>query len=281
MLDALTIVLMLLAGLLHASWHSLVKYGGDQVLVLAGMGLVAAAVSACALPFLPFPAAPVWAVIGGSVLLHVGYKLALARSYAFGDLGQAYPMARGLVPLFATLIAFAALGQTPSATQMAGIALVSGGLIWLAVHSIRGGVDRRLFLAAMLAGLTVAGYSVVDAYGTRLNGDWMSFTAWLIVCDALTFAALIFCFKGHALWTELWRQRTRMLVSGGLGLLSFSVFLWALSRSPVGAISALRESSVLFATILGIVAYRESASPQKVAAAAVIVAGLVVITALR
>jgi drug/metabolite transporter (DMT)-like permease len=281
MIDAPTIVLMLLAGLLHASWHSLVKYGGDQILVLAGMGLVAAAAAACALPLLPLPAAPVWPVIAGSVVLHVGYKLALARSYTFGDLGQAYPMARGLVPLFSTAIAFAALSQAPSTIQMLGIALVSAGLIWLATHSIRGGVDRRLFLAAIAAGLTVAGYSVVDAYGTRRNGDWMSFTAWLIVCDALTFAALVSCFKGRRLWVELWRHRTRMLISGGLGLLSFSVFLWALSHSPVGAISALRESSVLFATVLGIVAYRERASAHKIAAAALIVTGLVVIATAR
>ena len=135
MLDLLTIVLMLLAGLLHASWHSLVKYGPDQVLVLAGMGLVAAMLAVCALPFLPFPSAPVWAVIAGSVFLHVGYKLALARSYALGELGQAYPLARGFVPLFSTIIAFALLRQSPTAGQIAGIALVSAGLLWLSAHT--------------------------------------------------------------------------------------------------------------------------------------------------
>jgi drug/metabolite transporter (DMT)-like permease len=281
MLDALTIVLMLFAGLLHASWHSLVKYGGDRILVLAGMGLVAAAAAACALPFLPAPAPAVWPVIAASVVLHVGYKLALARSYAFGDLGQAYPMARGFVPLFSTAIAFALLAQTPPPVQVLGIGLVSAGLIWLAVDSIRGGVDRRLFVAALATGFTVAGYSVLDAYGTRLNGEWASFTAWLIVCDAGTFSVVVYAMKGRALWSGLWHDRTRMLVSGVLGLLSFSVFLWALSRSPVGPVSALREASVLFATILGIAVYKERASLHKAAAAGLIVMGLVVIAAVR
>jgi drug/metabolite transporter (DMT)-like permease len=281
MLDALTIVLMLLAGLLHASWHSLVKYGDDQIIVLAGMGLVAAAAAACALPFLPVPALAVWPVIAGSVVLHVGYKLALARSYAFGDLGQAYPMARGFVPLFSTAIAFGLLAQAPSPIQVVGVALVSAGLIWLAAHSIRGGVDRRLFLAALVTGFTVAGYSVVDAYGTRLNGDWASFTAWLIVCDSLTFSMLIYSMKGQRLWIDLWRYRTRMLMSGALGLMSFSVFLWALSYSPVGPVSALRESSVLFATILGIAVYKERASVHKMAAAGLIVLGLVAVAMAR
>jgi len=281
MIDALTIALMLFAALLHASWHSLVKYGGDQIVVLVGMSLVAGAVSACVLPFVPFPSAAVWPVIAGSVMLHVGYKLALARSYQFGDLGQAYPLARGLVPLFATAIAFATLGQAPTAGQTLGIALVSAGLIWLAVHSIRGGVDRRLFVAALVVGVTVAGYSVVDAYGTRLNGDWLSFTAWLIVCDALTTTAVMRLFKGRQLWTGLRLSRARILASGGLGLLSFMVFLWALSRSPVGAITALRESSVLFATVLGIVVYRERASGPRVAAAVLIVLGLAAIAVWR
>src|SRR5665647_242997 len=120
MLDTLTIVLMLLAGVLHASWHSLVKYGGDQILVLAGMGLVAAAIAACALPFLPVPSGLVWPIIAGSVFLHVGYKLALARSYVFGD--QAYPLSRGFVPLFSTAVAFTLLAQLPSANQILGIA---------------------------------------------------------------------------------------------------------------------------------------------------------------
>ena len=281
MLDNLTIALLLLASLLHATWHSLVKYGGDQVLVLAGMGLVASCIAACALPFLPVPSLAVWAVIAGSVTLHVGYKLSLARSYTYGELGQAYPLARGFVPVFATGIAFLFLAQAPSATRVLGIALVSAGLVWLSAHSIRRGVDRRLLLAAMAAGLTVAGYAVVDAYGTRLSGDWASFTAWLVVSDSAAFALLVYWTKGRTMWREIWRHRTRMLASGILGIVSFSVFLWALSRSQVGAVTALRESSVLFATMIGLALYRESRSWQKLAASSLIVVGLIVIAALR
>jgi drug/metabolite transporter (DMT)-like permease len=155
-----------------------------------------------------------------------------------------------------------------------GIALVSTGLIWMSGHAVRRGVDPRMFLAAMAAGCTVAGYSVIDAYGARLNGDWASFTAWLIVADSGTFMVLIYGMRGQRLWSELWQIRQRVLLSGVLGLVSFSVFIWALSRSPVGPVSALRESSVLFATIIGLVLYRESKSLQKIAAAVLIAGGL-------
>jgi drug/metabolite transporter (DMT)-like permease len=209
------------------------------------------------------------------VILHIGYKLALARTYALGDLGQAYPLARGFVPLFSTVIAFALLDQIPTTGQMLGIAVVSLGLLWLATHSIRDGVDRRLFLVALAAGLTVSGYSIVDAYGTRLNGNWASFTAWLVVVDSFIFGMVVYAMRGAQVWHALWHQRARMLLSGGLGLVSFSVFLWALSRSPIGPVSALRESSVLFSTLIGMAVYDEEKSPHKVGAVALLVAGLI------
>ena len=277
MLDSLTIGLMLIAALLHASWHALVKSGTDQMIVLAGMGLVAAFVAACALPFVATPSTSVWLIIACSVGLHLGYKLGLARSYALGDLGQAYPLARGLVPLFATVIAFLFLGQEPSGFQIAGIFIVSSGILWLAVHSIRRGVDQRIFIAAATAGLAVAAYSTVDAYGVRIAGDWLSFTAWLIFVDSGSFFILIYLVKRDALWADLWKWRIRTLVSGLFGTMSFSVFIWALSRSPVGPVSALREASVLFATLIGIAFYREPRSWQRVGAAVTIMLGLIVI----
>ncbi|HWK96704.1 MAG TPA: DMT family transporter [Pseudolabrys sp.] len=281
MIDSLTIALMLSAALLHASWHALIKSAGNGIAAIAGMGLVAAVVAAAILPFVPFPSAAVWLVIAGSVFLHCGYKLALARSYQFGDLGQAFPLARGLVPLFAAVLAFAVIGEVPKGGQAIGIAVVSAGLIWLAVDSARGGIDRRLFTAAIVAGMTVAGYAVVDAYGARLNGDWLSFTAWLVFVDSGSFFLLILAIQGRRLPEQLWRDRVRTLASGLLGVASFGVFLWALSRSAVGSVAALRESSVLFAAIIGMVWYGEPRSPHRLGAAALIVVGLVTITLLR
>ncbi|WP_137045771.1 DMT family transporter [Pseudolabrys sp. FHR47] len=281
MIDSLTIALMLSAALLHASWHALIKSAANGIAAIAGMGLVATAVAAAVMPFVPFPPAAVWPVIAGSVCLHCGYKLALARSYSLGDLGQAFPLARGFVPLFAAGLAFLVMGELPKSGQVLGIAVVSGGLIWLSADSVRGGVDGRLFLAALVAGMTVAGYAVVDAYGTRLAGDWLSFTVWLVIVDSGSFFLLILAVQGRQLLDRLWIDRTRTLASGLLGIGSFGVFLWALSRSPVGPVAALRESSVLFAAIIGMVWYGEARSPHRLGAAAVIFAGLMIIAVLR
>lgn len=281
MLDPLTVALMLFAALLHASWHSIVKYGGDQKLVLIGMGVVAAAAALCAIPFLPVPPPSVWPVIAASVSLHVTYKLALAKSYALGDLSQAYPLARGFVPLFSTTIAFVFLAQVPPPSQIVGIAVVSAGLIWLAAHSLRRGVGWALILAALTTGCMVAGYSVIDAYGARLAGHWASFTAWLILVDSAAYSAIVTATDGRRIWRVVWRDRNQMLISGVLGLVSFSIFIWALSRNSVGPISALRESSVLLATMIGIIVHRENMSRHKIAGAVLIAVGLIIIAVVR
>jgi drug/metabolite transporter (DMT)-like permease len=276
-LDVLTISLMLTAGLLHASWHSLVKSGKNQITVLAGMGAVAGTCAAVAIPFVPFPAADVWPVLLVSISLHIVYKICLAGAYVRGDFGQAFPLARGMVPLFATLIAFVGLGQVPSLNQGTGIVLVSCGLSLLALDRLQGVARWPLLLAAASAGAAVASYSVIDAYGTRLFGNWFAFTAWLVVLDSFAFLVLSRFLRGPALWAELSRARLRVIVSGLLGLLSFCVFLWALSRNPVGSVTTIRETSVLFAIAIGVLLHGEPLSLRRLTGAIAILSALVVI----
>ena len=281
MLDPTAVALMLAAGLLHASWHSLVKYGSDQIVVLAGMCFVAAFFAACFLPFVPLPSLSTWGVLLGSVVLHVTYKLALARSYGLGDLGQAYPMALGFVPLLATTFAFFILNQIPSTGQLTGICILCAGLLWLSERSIRGGIGARLVVSALAAGFMVACYSVVDAYGTRLAGGWLSFTAWLVVLDGGSFCLLAYLMRGRSLWHNLSLHRSRVAVSGLLGTVSFAVFMWALSRSPTGAVTSLRESSVMFATLIGAFVHGEKLSWHRIGAVALILAGLIQVSMAR
>jgi len=275
--DLLTIALMLFAGLLHASWHALVKSGADQTANLAGMGLVASVAAMATIPFVPTPPPVIWPVLVVSAALHVGYKLCVANAYASADLGQAFPLARGAVPLFATAIAFVTLGQTLDVEQCAGIALISGGLVLLTLERLRGSFNGALLVATTGAGLAVAAYSVVDSYGTRLSGSWIGFTAWLVVLDNVTFLLVGRLIRGQALWATLFAMKRRVIASGLLGLISFGVFMWALSRNPVGSVSALRESSVLFAILIGVLLHQERLSARRISAGILIVMGIVTI----
>lgn len=173
-LDILTIVLMLCAAALHASWHALVKSSDNQLTVLVGMSMVATVVAAIGLPFVALPPAAVWPMLGTSLLFHSRYRFCLAQAYAHGDLGAAYPLARGPVPLFATGAGVSALGQTLSLGQVLGVCIVSARVCWLGSEAIRQ-LRGKLLLAAAGVGLMVTGYSVPDSYGVRLSANWLSF----------------------------------------------------------------------------------------------------------
>lgn len=273
---------VLLASLLHASWHALVKASADRLTALAGMNLVSGIVAACAVPFVAMPSPVVLLLIGGSVLLHVGYKIGLAQLYVRADLGQAYPLARGLTPVAATLLGIAVFGELPPLMTVIGIGLISAGLVALMFERAGRRITASTVGVAALTGLAVASYSVVDAYGVRLNGDWLSFTAWLILCDCATFLAYVVVTRGGPFVLTSWRRdRGSVLLSGCLGVLSFSVFIWALSRAPVGPVSALRETSVFFAAVLGVIALRETPSWTRCAAAIAVTAGIMTIAAIK
>jgi len=269
-------LVIVLAALLHATWHALVKSSGDRIVALAGMNLVSGAVALCFLPFVALPRPMALVVIAGSVFLHVGYKIGLARLYQRADLGQAYPLARGVTPIFAALLGFALLGEAPPWPVLLGMALISTGVVLLAREQAERRITPGTLGIAALTGLAVAAYSAVDAWGVRINGDWIGFTAWLIVCDTLTFLAYAFATRGRAVFGT-WREGVgRVLVSGLLGIGSFGAFLWALSTAPIAGVTALRETSVIFAALIGVAVLSERPTATRHAATALVAAGVIV-----
>ncbi len=281
-MDITVIGAVLGASLLHASWHALVKATGNSVIALAGMNLVSALVALGLTPFVDLPSRLVFLVIGASVLLHGGYKIGLAALYLRADLGQAYPMARGLTPIMATLLGLVALGQWPQAPVLIGILLVSAGLVALGRERVGRRITLAMLAVATVTGLCVAAYSVLDAYAIHLNGDWLGFTVWLVLCDSLTFVAYTVATQGRKAVLASWLQGWASVIATGLfGCVSFGVFLWALGRAPVGPVTALRETSVLFAAVLGAAVLKESATWLRYAAALSVMAGIVTIAVFR
>jgi len=270
---------VLAASLLHATWHALVKSSEDRVTALAGMNLVSGLVAVALLPFArPLPPA-ILPIIALSVMLHLGYKLALARVYAGADLGQAYPLARGFAPIAAAAFAVPLLRELPGPAALSGIGLVCIGIALLAMESGPQRLTPRTAAAALIAGGAVAAYSVVDAYGIRSSGDWFSFTVWLVALDSGAFVAYaIATRRGRVLvaWRSGWR---RVLGSGLLGLASFGIFMWALGKLPVGVVAALRETSVIFAAVLGVFLLGERPTWRRGAAAVIVTCGVAVIAA--
>jgi drug/metabolite transporter (DMT)-like permease len=269
---------MLAAGAFHASWHAIAKVG-SSLAILAGMGAVS---SVIAIPFLlivPTPVPSVWAIITISVCLHGAYKLSLSQAYSSADFSNAYPMARGFVPLFAAILSYVWLGQAPSVGQSAAIICISCGVLGLATQwsSFR----AKTILATAAAGVTVAAYSIVDAWGIRASGNWGSFTIWLVISDSAAFLAIARIIQGPTLWKECAQSAKPIAVASLLGLTAFTVFLWALSSNSAASVIAFRECSVLFGAIISLAALKEVISFRKLSCVSLIAGGLIAIAFLK
>lgn len=263
--------LVLFAALLHASWNALLKGGGDGFWTMTVMGLATSLACAVMVPFLPVPSPASWPYIAASALLHVGYNGFLVRAYRNGDFGSAYPIARGSSPLLVTLGAAITVGEWPVLSGIVGILLVSGGIISLAFP------ERRLpetgILYALGTGMFIAAYSVVDGMGGRLSGNAVAYTIWMCLAWGAT-ALPIYLLRRRS--SAIWRgsRKTGLAAMGGvISLAAYGIVIFAMTRAPMGSVSALRETSVLFAVLLGWMFFGETLTARRIVSALVIALG--------
>ncbi|MDQ7984295.1 EamA family transporter [Pseudomonas sp. G34] len=262
------------AAALHAGWNALLKIGLDRFLTASLIQIGAGIVALLALPFVALPDAAAWPWIILSALLHIGYNLFLSRAYQHGDLGQVYPISRGSSPLLVAALSVLLLGEVLPAGQWLGLGVLVGG-IWL--MAIRGGHGKRssgLLVNALLTALFIAGYTLADASGARANGDPLSYSAWLFAVNGLVMALVILCQRGPAVVSALGPHWRAGLLGGAMSMLAYSIAIWAMTLAPVALVSALRETSVVFALLIGRLWLKESLPPLRAVACLVILAGV-------
>jgi drug/metabolite transporter (DMT)-like permease len=265
------VLLILFAALLHASWNALLRGGADRLWSMTVMCLAVALASAVIAPFLVAPAEASWPYAVLSAVLHVGYNLFLVRSYKVGDLGQTYPISRGSSPILITLFAAFFAGETVGPAALLGIALVSGGIISLAFKGRRLAVPSLPY--ALGTGFFIAAYSVTDGIGARLSGAPLAYTVWMC---ALWGVLMPLVYIGLRDTASLFTPRPGFATAfmGGLvSLLAYGLVIYAMSHAPMGAVSALRETSVLFAALIGYLFLGETLTVRKVLACVVIATG--------
>jgi drug/metabolite transporter (DMT)-like permease len=269
------ILLVLFAALLHASWNAALRGGADRLWSMTIMCVAVAIASVVMALFLQAPAPASWFYAVLSAVLHVGYNLFLVRSYKVGDLGQTYPISRGSSPVLITLAASVFAGETVGAVAMIGILLVSGGIISLAFKGRKLAVPSLPY--ALGTGCFIAAYSVTDGIGVRLSGAPMAYTVWMC---ALWGVLMPLVYIGVRDTRSLLTMRPGFMTAffGGLvALLAYGIVIYAMSVAPMGAVSALRETSVLFAALIGYFFLDETLTVRKVLACAVIAIGIIMI----
>ena len=305
---------VLAAGFLHASWNALLKSsaGGDATLDTAAVVAGSCVWGLLALPFVPVPQPAAWLFIAASSVIHFGYYLTLAQAYRSGDLSFAYPLMRGTAPLIVAVLGSIFLRELPSVPMMLGIALISLGVISIAFvkrrgaspqrgapreargsragestlrpttsapfrETAQGGRGRHPPSAAWWAfanAVIIAAYTLVDGAGARASGNAFGYVSWLIFLEGIPFLVWVFLRRGRPALAYLRASARIGLVGGACSLAAYGIVLWAMTHAPIAAVAALRETSVLFAALMGSLWLKEGFGWRRAAGAASVVAGI-------
>ncbi|WP_440982199.1 EamA family transporter [Shinella sumterensis] len=270
------LLLVLLGAALHATWNALVKSGTDKSLDAAMVALGAGAVGLFFLPFVPLPKPEAWPFILVSAVLQFAYFQLVAAAYRAGDIGLVYPLMRGVAPLIVAMTSGLVLGEHLTTTAMAGVLVISAGVLTLALESRRGG--RHAILLALANAVVIATYTFVDGAGARVSGNAISYTLWMALLPPVLLFAWAIARRGTApVWNHVRRNWARGLFGGAGSIASYGLALWAMTRAPVATVAALRETAILFALLISVFILKEKASIWRYVAGAVIACGVLVL----
>jgi drug/metabolite transporter (DMT)-like permease len=275
-MHAYAITFVLLSAILHATWNAQLKGGTDRPQFMASMSLVIGLLALLCAWFVPLPGRPAWVFVALSAALHIGYNLLLLQNYKLSDFASAYPVARGISPVLVTLGGFLLMHQRPKAFGIAGVLMISSGIVFLSTGKAK--TDRFATLSALATGVMITAYTVVDGMGVQRAQNVASYTVWVFASYLLMPVVLLMLrFPIRILSTQ---SLPRATSAGGLSLVAYTVVLWATRYADVGIVSALRETSVLWAIVLGRVLLGEAFTWRRVASALLICCGVILLVAM-
>ena len=270
---------VLAAAAMHAGWNAFLKLKIEPFLAMTLLTGAAGLVALPALVVFGFPIGPAWPWLIASVVLHLGYYLALSAAYARADMSQVYPIARGGAPLLTATASLLLLPERIASLQFAGIVGLALGVLAMSVVGRRRGTafDPIAIGLALLTAVVICGYTLVDGLGARAAGDPHAYSAALFVLDGLPIVVFALWQRGVAGLAPLRPYLWQGLVGGAMSLGAYWIAIWAMTVAPIALVAALRESSVLFAAVIALVVLKEPLQWPRVAAAGIILAGLALI----
>jgi drug/metabolite transporter (DMT)-like permease len=264
--------LVFLSAVAHASWNALVKNAGDRLLMMEAIRAVGLTYGLVMLPFVPWPSAVTVGWLTCATVAVFAYYGLLIQSYRIGDMSLVYPIARGSAPILLALIAFLTIDERLSSLQIAAVTLTSAGILMLVVGK---GGDRIAIALAIATGISIAAYSFFGALGVRASADVLGFQAWLEILTGIGMVSFIAIRRGSAIGAFIRVHYPMGLLAGVLSVAGYLAYLAAAQILPLGPVSALRESSVIFGTVIGAIALREGFAARRIAAAIMVTSGVV------
>jgi drug/metabolite transporter (DMT)-like permease len=263
--------LVLFAAVLHATWNAVLRSGADRLWSVTTMSLAATAIAIPVAFALPLPPPACWPYLLVSSCLQTVYSVFLAQAYRQGDLGQVYPVVRGSVPLLVTLGAYVLTGQSLSPLSMLGVILVALGIMSLVVDSRR--ASPKSLMLALITGVSIAAYTVTDAMGVRHAGNAATYATWIFLIYGALMPMMFVIWRGRLRLDVRSPETWKALMGGVISLIAYGAMVAALALGSAGAISALRETSVVFAALIGPIFLKEPLTFHRLAACLVVALG--------
>ncbi|HYR66184.1 MAG TPA: DMT family transporter [Reyranella sp.] len=275
---ALLYGLVIGSAIAHAVWNALVKSAGDRALTMVAIRTAGLVLGLMALPFVDWPAPESWKWLALTAAVMFAYYALLIRSYGAGDMSVVYPLARGLAPVLTTIAAFLAIGETLSTGQIVAVVLISLGIMAL---SFGAGASRHAVGFALATGIAVATYSFFAGLGVRTAGTVLGFQACLEIVTGLGMVGYALTSRRADLLGYARRHGAVGLFAGAVSVFGFLAYLVAARSLPLGPVTALRETSVIFGAVLGTIVLREGFGLRRIGAAVLVTGGIMLLATLH
>jgi drug/metabolite transporter (DMT)-like permease len=265
---------VLFAALMHASWSALIKHQDEPRAISLAVAMGGGIIALVLIVFLPFPAPRSWPFLIGTTVIHVIYFQTTIAAYRHGDLTLTYPIARGMAPALASGLALLFLDESPSLIGWLGVGIIVLGAFMVAGEGFT--LDKRgrtAVLYALAAAAATACYTLTDGQGARLSEHALSFTSWLMVLMALANLLVMRLMFGGQMVGSAIKRLPIGLLGGAASFGSYAIALWAMTKAPISVVAALRETSIAFAVVLGLVFLKEQPRLWRILGSAMILAG--------
>lgn len=266
------------AAVLHAAWNVLVKVNADRLIMMAIMMMSQVAVAMLIVPFVAFPTPESWPYIWASTVLNTAYCVFLINAYRYGDLSHVYPISRGVAPLIVAVISVAIVGETLTRQAGLSVVVIALGIMSLALTRGAGGFrEPRAMLYAVGTGVFIAGYTVVDGLGARLADSAHSYTFWVHLFNGIPITLLALYLRRGRISASV-RKCWKVGVLGGIiSLVAYWIVIWAMTQAPMALVSAVRETSMVFAVLFGVFILKERLDLARLASTGITLIGTVML----
>ena len=276
-MTVLVFSLVLLAAALHAIWNAIIKGTGDKTIAIGLVALGHMVLGLIGAAILPLPDIKVIPFIIASTLIHWGYYYGLTTAYKFGDLSLIYPIARGISPIIVTFFAFFWINERLSWVEMSGVLLISSGILFLGLRSLSTEKSIPALVFAVTTGMLIAAYSVTDGFGVRLTENPLSYIVWLFIAEGFVVFYIFGRFKVRLLKSSF-SEIMLGFFAGVISTVAYGLALYAKSLAPLGIVTALRETSVIIATLIGVLWFKEKPIGYRIGAASIVFCGIIFLT---